>query len=46
MKFGKYKMNKTYFILALSFLALSTTMPLLLVASTTFIVLGLKKDET
>ncbi|MGD6886779.1 hypothetical protein [Staphylococcus shinii] len=45
MKFGKYKMDKTYFILALSFLALSATMPLLLAASAIFLVLGLNQEE-
>ncbi|MFF0675639.1 hypothetical protein ACFYSI_06950 [Staphylococcus xylosus] len=45
MKFGKYKTNKAYFILALSFLALSATMPLLLAASATFLFLGLKQEE-
>lgn len=46
MKFGKYQMNKTYFILALSFLALSATMPLFLAVSATFLFLGIKQEET
>lgn len=45
MKFGKYKIDQTYFVLSLSFLALSATIPLFLVVCALFLTLGIKKEE-
>ncbi|MGX0026278.1 hypothetical protein ACUXHP_001741 [Staphylococcus cohnii] len=46
MKFGKYKVDETYFVFAMIFLVLSiTVMPLFLVISISFLVFSFKKEK-
>ncbi|UMT80988.1 hypothetical protein ML437_01685 [Staphylococcus roterodami] len=46
MKFGKYKVDETYFVFAMTFLVLSITiMPLFLVISIPFLAFSFKKDK-
>ncbi|WP_436855551.1 hypothetical protein [Staphylococcus caeli] len=45
MKFGKYNIHQTYFVLSLSFLALSAAMPIFLAVCALFLALGIKKED-